>query len=328
MIYKNLPLKQRLNPTIVADVILSHTLIFNYWLPYKIRNWLYTLRISLVSITQYPKPICDSAKFLSLKERGLLASPIIIPAAQAVELERKLMDIPHYEVMRNNVRVKKVWESKYLANDNQFLDLALNHELLRLAENYLGCPPVIQYLAAWEVTEATGTTNEMYFHMDHHGHRFLKFFVYLSDVEEGNGHHEYVEGTHRQAEFDNQVLNLKENIFLKTQVLSKRKYKGNFIMNSDAVVNSSLNVSKLIGQAGTCFIEDTRGLHRGTPFNCSVTKSRVVFQVLYTAYNNMKDVHEKSQNRVVFDEITAADSDIEKRSKMRACSQIINFKDK
>ena len=71
-----------------------------------------------------------------------------------------------------------------------------------MAGSYFNAIPKIAFLKAWKVNSGAGDLAEMSFHMDHHGHRFLKAFWYLNDVEEGSGHHEFIKKTHMQPAFD------------------------------------------------------------------------------------------------------------------------------
>ena len=47
------------------------------------------------------------------------------------------------------------------------------------------------------------------------------------------------------------------------------------------------NLLKISGKAGSGFIEDTRGLHRGTEM--PINKFRIIYQVLYVPYITDKD---------------------------------------
>ena len=62
---------------------------------------------------------------------------------------------------------KKVFSSCDLSADYNFLKLATDESIIRCVADYLGAPPIIEFLTAWEVFPDAGATNEMYFHMDH-----------------------------------------------------------------------------------------------------------------------------------------------------------------
>ena len=184
---------------------------------------------------------------------------------------------------------KIVYSQKDLAASLDFLNLASSPHVVEVVTKYLGVPPIIAYMSSWKTVSSRCETNEMFFHMDHHGHKFLKLFYYLSDVQIGSGHHEFCYSTHNQAHFD-ELISLKDNSnqHFRNAIRSKRKYQGGFRLEfpliSDYISEQILEIG---GQPGTSFIEDTRGLHRGTLLREG--SSRTIFQVLYVPNFNYKD---------------------------------------
>ena len=87
--------------------------------------------------------------------------------------------------------------------------------------------------------------NALEFHRDFDHFKFIKFFYYLTDCSEGNGHHEYILNSHKGMNFS---LGLNKR-FAQSEIMQKLK-------------NSELK--KVVGKAGTGFAEDTFGFHRGT----------------------------------------------------------------
>ena len=72
-----------------------------------------------------------------------------------------------------------------------------------------------------------------------------------------------LKNTHYQPSLDNTLKHAPND--LKSDLLQKRKMKGKFPMNNDLVRSFfGKSVLKIAGKAGICFVEDTRGLHRGT----------------------------------------------------------------
>ena len=87
---------------------------------------------------------------------------------------------------------------------------------------------------------------------------FLKVFVYLSDVDEFNGPHEYVVGSHK-------VNKLYKRERFEDQLIYKNFTKENII--------------RIKGKKGKTFIANTYGLHRGLqPKN----KKRLVLVYLFS----------------------------------------------
>lgn len=83
-------------------------------------------------------------------------------------------------------------------------------------------------------------------HRDVDSWRFVKVFVYLTDVAHGDGHHEVFLNSHLHFPLSLVSLNRKTE---------KRI--------TDAIPSAEL--MRVYGQAGTCFIENTTCFHRGTP---------------------------------------------------------------
>ena len=120
-----------------------------------------------------------------------------------------------------------------------------------------------------------------------------------SDVEEGDGHHEYIRDTHRWRRLKSSSL-IKKNPNFAIQVKTKRRFKGGFWTNAEAIRRACGDrIEMVIGKAGSVFIEDTSGLHRGTKVNTS--KPRMVLQVLFTAFDSGKDDVVKSNDISVRD---------------------------
>jgi hypothetical protein len=139
------------------------------------------------------------------------------------------------------------------------LALANRPELLAIAEDFLGCRPTIGYLASWwsYATDEPALAAEK-FHRDVDDWRFLKLFVYLSDVGETQGPHIYV-----QASAGSERL------------LEIRRFE-------DAEVAATFGNNAILvntGRAGEGFVENTYGIHKGQPVEQGY---RVLFQTVYT----------------------------------------------
>lgn len=117
--------------------------------------------------------------------------------------------------------------------------------VLRLAEAYLGCKPTLSSLGVrWSLPGGEGRARYQAFHRDVDDWRFLKFFIYLTDVGPDCGPHVYVRGSHRRR-FG----------------FSSRRYSLDEI-NARFGADSLLTVT---GPAGAAFIADTVGVHCGGP---------------------------------------------------------------
>lgn len=111
------------------------------------------------------------------------------------------------------------------------------------------------------VSRIAGVDNEFKshgWHYDIDGYDFVKFFAYLSDVDQSNGPHQFMIGSHNDnslSKFFNRRLNQSQarNVLL--------RYK----------------LKTFLGRAGTSFYENTFGYHRGLKVEVG---SRIILQVL------------------------------------------------
>jgi hypothetical protein len=137
--------------------------------------------------------------------------------------------------------------------------LLADRSLLAVAQRYLGAAPIVDLVAMWwsaavgaEASDAAAQA----FHFDLDRLRFLKLFVYLTDVDERHGPHVYVRGSHRA----------------KPPAL---RHDGR---HRDDAVDAAFPGGRvtITGERGTMFLADTIGLHKGEPL---VEGCRLVFQV-------------------------------------------------
>jgi hypothetical protein len=103
--------------------------------------------------------------------------------------------------------------------------------------------------------------NTRYYHVDAFVREF-KSFVYLDDVDDGNGPFTYLRGTHRHH-----VTRLKK------QILGNPEGESPTTFYPEDVRDALEREVRISGQAGTLIVSDVRGLHRGSP---QVDRSRSV----------------------------------------------------
>ena len=141
------------------------------------------------------------------------------------------------------------------------VEIANDPLVLSTVAAYLGCKPTIDdILAWWSLPGRPAPLEEQFFHRDQDSIRFLKLFVYLSDVGEHDGPHVFVRGSHRS----NTLLSFSGRRFSDEHVLSQV---------------SDRDVMRFTGAFGTAFLEDTFGLHKGS---MPTTGTRLLLQVRYT----------------------------------------------
>lgn len=137
--------------------------------------------------------------------------------------------------------------------------LLADESLLAVAQRYLGAAPVQDLVAMWW-SAATGrpasSAAAQLFHHDLDRLRFLKFFVFLTDVDERNGPHVYARGSHRSKP---RALRLDGR-------------------HADAEVEAAYPgaCEVIAGPRGTMFLADTIGMHKGLAL---LEGHRLVFQL-------------------------------------------------
>lgn len=157
------------------------------------------------------------------------------------------------------------------------LDIAIDPKILSNVGDYLGCPATISTFVSWYSFPGNGEIPAEHFHRDRDDLRFVKLFVYLSDVDEGGGPHQYLPQSHHPDIFAQYLA--QRNIDIDVMQL----FKGNMRQLNDTFYMRVFekDMMTICAPRGTCFLEDTYGLHRGFR---PATSSRLLFQVLYTTF--------------------------------------------
>lgn len=219
----------------------------------------------------------------------------------------------NYLELKNNKTIDfSIFKKKYSENKNhsvrhQFLetkellefeplkDLIFDGNFLHIANEYLKTKPILDIITLWwsrplsvipkDLQIPFKNSSAQMFHYDLDRLKFLKFFIYLTDVNNENGPHVYVKNSHKKPSF-----------FIK----SDGRY-------SDELINTkfSNNVLKLVGKKGTIIAVDTRGIHKGMEL---INGERLLFQIEFTnslfGLNNLNQFDEKNivNNRTEFED--------------------------
>jgi hypothetical protein len=148
-------------------------------------------------------------------------------------------------------------------------------EVLDLVAQYLGAPPTILTYAAWWSFGGHGKAQgAQFFHVDTDDYKFCKLFVYLTDVDETGGPHTYVAGTH-----DYEELNRVRAQWPGGAEGFDRWFFKELRKPDQEVVDAFQRLPiTLTGKAGTRFVVDTSGIHKGL---VPETSDRLVVQLCY-----------------------------------------------
>jgi hypothetical protein len=123
--------------------------------------------------------------------------------------------------------------------------------LVALAQGYLRARPIVDVVQMWWHTDYSKTPDSLaaqYFHFDMDRPKWIKFFIYLTDVTPANGPHLFVAGSHRTNVIPPMLLR-----------------KGYSRLTDDEVhqVFGKKDIIEFSAPRGTIIAEDTRGLHKG-----------------------------------------------------------------
>lgn len=145
-------------------------------------------------------------------------------------------------------------------------DFLISHEIISIVKAYLNTK-TISINASFFISNPVRTSNvekysnAQYFHWDNDFTKFLKLYVYLTDVDDFSGPHVFIQGTHKSKVYRHKLCRLysDENIY--------ENYP-------------SEKIIKFIGNQGSAFFVDSYGIHKGeAPKN----KSRILLNFHFGA---------------------------------------------
>lgn len=154
-------------------------------------------------------------------------------------------------------------------------EIALAADMWREAGMWLGAEPRVIDVSAW-VSEAGGEAAlSQGWHRDMDDWRSCKQFIYLSDVGDEQGPHEFVPGSHREGFYEDRGLAPEQWFWGSGRVLPQ------------AVVEEWPRMV-VKGAAGTRWAANTYCWHRGRPVT---SWSRVILSVCYglTEFGHMRE---------------------------------------
>jgi hypothetical protein len=200
----------------------------------------------------------------TLRETGLYIFPTRVPDAICDELlqialtEQCVSYSPSDEKMvgpydrKNPKAVKYAIQAETLVNQPAVQKLISDTSLIWLAQAYLGAKPVLDHMVLWWITNintAPDSGAAQLYHFDMDKVKFLKFFLYLTDVGPENGPHCFIKRSHKSGGIPASLLD-RGYARLPDEDVEP------FYPREDIV--------EIGGPRGTIFAEDTRGLHKGT----------------------------------------------------------------
>lgn len=154
----------------------------------------------------------------------------------------------------------KYYKTEDLINHDLILKGANNPKLINILNGYFNGAYKLDWIWSWwSFADLNDSVGPQLFHRDYETMNFLKVFVYLTDVENDDGSHQIVKGSHNINKF------YKIERFTDKDILSE--------FGAENIININ-------GNQGTSFIANTFAIHKGfKPKN----KDRLVLVFLYSA---------------------------------------------
>lgn len=160
------------------------------------------------------------------------------------------------------------YESQTLINEDLIQKILSDSSVLRFAQDYLKAAPILDLVAMWWHTSFSKLPDKeaaQWFHFDMERTRWVKFFFYITDVNENSGPHVFIPKSHASG---GMPLELRSRGYVRlgdedvTQFYPEENWK------------------QFTGKRGTLIVEDTRGLHKGKHV---IEGDRLLFQLEFTS---------------------------------------------
>jgi len=159
---------------------------------------------------------------------------------------------------------------EYCNNNEDILKLITDENFLHIANEYLNAKPILDIVTIWwnkQIPESLTvdkrnhlkSVSAQMFHHDMDRMKFIKFFLYVTDVDMKSGPHVFVRKSHRRSP---------------EYILKDGRYSDELIEQ-----HAKKDVVYISGKRGTIIAVDTRGLHKGLEV---VEGERLLFQIEFT----------------------------------------------
>jgi hypothetical protein len=201
-----------------------------------------------------------------LRERGFYVFDWRVPADVCERLLDFSLRETAYERGRPRAVRYELGEASILHSDDAQALMA-DRRFLAVAQAYLQCRPLLDFVAMWWHTSFSQQPDKdagQWFHFDMDRIKWLKFFIYLTDVGPENGPHTFVAGSHRRGRIPRSILRRGQVRIADAEVLG---------------AYAKEDVVEFCGPRGTIVAEDTRGLHKGAAVRMG---DRLVFQLQFS----------------------------------------------
>lgn len=179
------------------------------------------------------------------------------------------------------------YEENELLNVSQIQNIILNPFLKDTAAEYFEGLPILSAVNMWWSTKFKDTPDNecaQNFHFDMDSLKWLKFFIYITDVNKKNGPHTFVKGSHKINSLPYEI-----------RKLGYSRIDDNIVVDKFGVENF-IEFDK---PSGTLIIEDTKGLHKGKNVE---EDDRLILQLEFTSSRFMKNTNRNIKNHSISNE--------------------------
>ena len=196
----------------------------------------------------YVSPVALDGELCDELERFARSEECILDGDPSVSGLKARFDPQDLKAVRYSVPREKI------VNHPVIQKLICDFSLLSVAQAYLGVAPIADpsgfgLSLSTAFSRSPSDQAAQYFHFDMDRIKWLKVFIYLTDVTPASGPHTFIRGSHR------------------THAIPKKLLEKGYARLSDEEVASHFPPDKwrtFTGRRGTVILEDTRGLHKGT----------------------------------------------------------------
>ena len=174
---------------------------------------------------------------------------------------------PNYLDLNNLIGSRYDAVQEDLIQSELIQDILGDANLISIANSYLKSKPILDVIGLWwnfPFTKEADIEAAQHYHFDMDRIKWVKVFIYLTDVSPENGPHKFISGSHNSEGIPEHLLE-----------------KG-YSRLSDEEVNNAYDKNQIIefcGPKGTIIIEDTRGLHKAQHLKSG---NRLMLQIQYS----------------------------------------------
>lgn len=184
----------------------------------------------------------------------LLSEEIINGILNTIKVNKCKSPNGHEMIFSNRNISSEIYRFDYndVLNNHFVQKLVCDPLFYQVAKKYFNSEPIFDFTAMWILTSFLNKKDSkeaaQFFHFDLERPKWLKIFIYLTDVDESKAPHTYIEGSHKTDSKPRQLL------------------KKGYVRLDDSEVNEFYkeeSVKKITGKKGTVFIGDTKCWHKG-----------------------------------------------------------------